>query len=80
MGIYGGAHTDFDAMDFRTESIPNMASQLKERYGDDIYSENLSWLAKDIEFLRTDTITINQKNYEAFYYGKQDLTGLRIMH
>ena len=77
MGIYGGAHTDFDATDYMTESIPNMASQLKQRYGDNIYSENLSWLAKDIEPLRTDTITINQKNYEASYFGKQDLTGFK---
>lgn len=77
MGIYGGAHTDFDAMDYMTGSVPGMASQLKERYGDNIYSEDLSWLAKDIEPSRTDTFTVNQKNYEASYFGKQDLTGFK---
>jgi len=77
MGIYGGAHTGFDAMDYMTGSVPNMASQLKERYGDNIYSEDLSWLAKDIESSRTDILTVNQKNYEASYFGKQDLTGFK---
>jgi len=70
MGIYGGAHTDFDTMDYTTNSVPNMASQLKEIYGDNIFSEDLSWILKDIEPLRTDTITINQKDYEASYFGK----------
>lgn len=77
MGIYGGAHTDFDAMDYITNSVPSMAKQLKKRYGDNIYSEDLSWLAKDIEPLRADTITVNQKKYEASYFGKQDLTGFK---
>lgn len=77
MGIYGGAHTDFNAMDYMTNSVPNMASQLKEIYGDNIFSENLSWILKDIEPLQTGIIFINQKNYEASYFGKQDLTGFR---
>lgn len=77
MGIYGSAHTDFDATDYMTDSVPGMAKQLKERYGDNIYSEDLSWLAKDTEPLRIDTITVNQKNYEASYFGKQYLAGLK---
>ncbi len=77
MGIYGGAHTTFGAMEYITNSVPNMATQLKGRYGDNIFSEDLSWIVKDIEPLRTDTITINQKNYEASYFGKQDLTGFK---
>lgn len=77
MGIYGDAHTDFDAMDYITNSVPSMAKQLKKRYGDNIHSEDLSWLAKDIEPLRADTITVNQKKYEASYFGKQDLTGFK---
>lgn len=75
MGIYGGAHTDFGDMEYMTNSVLNMASQLKERYGDNIFSENLSSLAN--EPIRTDTITINQKNYEALYFGKQDLKGFK---
>lgn len=77
MGIYGGAHTDFGAKEYSTNSVLNMASQLKERYGDNIKSENLSWLAKEIEPLRIDTIKINQKSYKSSYFGKQDLIGFK---
>ncbi len=77
MGIYGSAHTDFDAMDYRTNSVPCMANQLKERYINAIYSEDLFWLVKEIEVLRVDTITVNEKSYEASYFGKQDLTGFK---
>lgn len=74
MGIYGGAHTDLNAMVYNDNSVPCMANQLREYYGDDIYSEDLIWLLKDIEPIRVDTITINGKNYEASYFGKMDLT------
>jgi hypothetical protein len=77
MGIYGGAHTGLDAMDYNTRSVPCMANQLKEAYGNIIYSEDLLWLAKDIEPTRVDTIVVNAKNYEASYFGKQDLTGFK---
>lgn len=77
MGIYGAAHTEFGAMGYNSDSVLNMASQLKERYGDNIYSEDLSWVSKDIEPLRVDIITINQKDYEASYFGKEDLTGFK---
>lgn len=76
MGIYGSAHTGLDAMDF-TGSVPCMANQLKARYGDAVLSEDLSWIAKDIEPLRTDTIKVGEKDYEASYFGKQDLTGFK---
>jgi hypothetical protein len=58
MGIYGSAHTGLDEMDYSTQTIPCMANQLKEHYGDNIYSENLSWIAKDIEPSRVDYITL----------------------
>lgn len=74
MGIYGGAHTGPDTIDYMTDSAPSMASQLKERYGNNIFSEDLCWLAKDIEPFQVDTVTVNQKSYEASYFGKQDLT------
>ncbi len=76
MGIYGGAHTGLEAMDY-TNSIPCMANQLKELYGDAIHSEDLTSLAKDIEPYRLDSIHVGEKDYEALYYGKQDLTGLK---
>lgn len=75
MGIYGGAHTGLDAMDFNTGSVPCMANQLKKVYGDAVHSEDLTWLAKDIEPTRVDNIVVNGKSYEASYFGKQDLTG-----
>lgn len=77
MGIYGGAHTDFDGMEYMTGSVPCMAKQLKKRYRDNIHSEDLTWLMKKSEPLRVDIITVNGKNYEASYFGKQDLTGLK---
>ncbi len=86
MGIYGGAHTGLDAMDY-TGSVPCMANQLKAYYGDIIQSENLAWLAEDtqdsarlakvMEPYRVDTIKVNEKNYEASYFGKQELNGFR---
>jgi hypothetical protein len=77
MGIYGGAHTGLDAMDYTTRSVPCMAKQLKERYGDAVHSEDLTWLAKDIDPYRVDIIKVNEKDYEASYFAKQDLTGAK---
>lgn len=77
MGIYGSAHTNFDAMEYMTNSVPCMANQLKEYYSDAIHSEDLAWLAKEIEPLRVDTITVEGQDYQASYFGEQDLTGFK---
>lgn len=77
MGIYGAAHTGLDAMDYETQSVPCMANQLQEYYGDNLYSEDLSWVFRDIEPLRVDYITLRGKEYKALYFGKQDLTGFK---
>ncbi|WP_187355518.1 hypothetical protein ['Paenibacillus yunnanensis' Narsing Rao et al. 2020] len=77
MGIYGSAHTALDGLDYDTQSIPCMANQLKEHYGDNLYSEDLSWMIKDIEPSRVDSITLQGKEYPASYFGKQDLTGFK---
>ncbi|WP_248548366.1 hypothetical protein [Paenibacillus odorifer] len=77
MGIYGSAHTGLDEMDYKTQSIPCMGNQLQEHYGDNIYSENLSWIAKDIEPSRGDYISLQGKEYAASYFGKQDLNGFK---
>ncbi len=74
MGIYGAAHTGFDDMAFNTTSTPCMANQLKNRYGDNIHSEDISFLALEIEPLRVDTIEVNGKKYEASYFGKENIT------
>ncbi len=71
MGIYGAAHTGLDALD-NTNSVPCMAKQLKERYGDNIYSEDLSWIAN--EPIRIDTIKINGKEYKASYFGNEGMS------
>lgn len=76
MGIYGGAHIGLDAMEHSTQSVPCMANQLKGRYGDAVHSEDLFWVTKDIEPIRTDSININGKEYVASYFGQQDLTAL----
>ena len=77
MGIYGSAHTGFGGMDYMTGTVLNMATQLQQRYGDVVNSEDLTWLAQDISPLRTDVININGTDYSALYFGEQDLTGLR---
>lgn len=76
MGIYGGAHIGLEAMDYNTHTVPSMANQLKARYDDAVHSEDLAWIAKDIEPSRTDTIIVNEKEYVASYFGKQDLSWL----
>lgn len=75
MGIYGSMHIGFDDME-ATGTVPSMANQLKKVYGDRISSEDLSWMVKDIKPLAIETLNVNGKDYEASYFGEQDLTGL----
>lgn len=77
MGIYGAAHTGLDGMEYVNGSVPCMANQLQEHYGDNLHSEDLSWVLRDMEPLRIDYITLRGKRYEAAYFGKQDLTGFK---
>ena len=51
-----------------------MANQIKKRYGDAISSEDLTYLANDMEPIKVDTIAVNGKEYEASYFGKQDMS------
>lgn len=76
VGFYGGAHTGIDAMEYSTGSVPCMANQLAARYGAALHSEDLSWLAKDIDPLGVETVTVAGKAYQASYFGEEDLTGL----
>lgn len=73
MGIYGAAHTGLDAMDF-SGAVPCMANQLKAYYGEIVHSEDLTWMAKDIDPSRVDIINIGGKDYEASYFGKRDIS------
>lgn len=77
MGIYGGAHTGIEAMDFSTQSVPSMANQLHASYGDNLHSKDLIWILKeDVKPERTDRITVAGKEYQAAYFGEENLTGL----
>ena len=75
MGIYGAAHTGLEDMNY-TNEVPSMANQLKEIYGKRIYSEDLSYLKKAIEPLDIEIFKINGKDYEAAYFGEQDISEL----
>ena len=75
MGIYGSAHTDFESLDF-SNSIPCMANQLKELY-EEIYSVNLTYLAKDIDPIREDSVVIENITFKASYYGKVERNGMK---
>lgn len=77
MGIYGSAHTSLDGMDYSTQSVPCMANQLQKHYGGNLHSEDLSWIVKEIEPTRVDSITLQGKKYAASYFGKEDLSGFR---
>ncbi len=76
MGIYGSAHTGTEAKDLYTNSIPCMANQLKNHYGANLHSEDLSPLANHMEALGTEILTIAGKEYEATYFGKVDLSAV----
>lgn len=72
MGIYGSAHTGLDTMSFDNK-ISCMAKQLASIYENQVYSEDLSILAKYIDPTRVDSIEVMGNIYDASYFGKQDL-------
>jgi hypothetical protein len=76
MGIYGSAHIGLSNLD-HTGTIPCMANQLNALYPGMIYSEDLRTLLREIEPLSTETITIEGKDYKAYYYGQQDISWLK---
>ena len=76
MGIYGAAHIVSEQFAYYNGDVDFlcMADQLKERYGDAIYLEDLSWMKPDVKPVRIDVIIINDKEYKASYYGKFDIS------
>lgn len=82
VGFYGGAHTEIGALDYATETVPCMATQLQSWYGDAVYSESLrtldgiTYYAPDSIPLRTDTISVDGTDYSASYFGQQDMSWL----
>lgn len=74
MGIYGGAHA---WIDYDNDGSVNMATQLLARYGEALHSQDLTYLAAaNIEPERIDTLTVAGREYQAAYFGEQDLTNL----
>ena len=69
MGIYGGAHTDIDAMNYGTGEVPALAGQLYQRYGDANQTVDLTQVPR-----RVDILTVNGKEYRASYFGEQDIS------
>lgn len=67
MGIYGQAHVELDGMDYETGTVPCMGGQLREEYGEQVHSQNMTLLT---EPMRTDTLTINGREYKASYFGR----------
>lgn len=76
MGIYGSAHTDMEAKDYMTNTVPCMANQLHKKYGEALHTEDLTSLALNHEAYRTDIITIGEKEYTALYFGQTDLSAI----
>lgn len=74
MGIFGSVHTELNS--YITENTANMVTQLIEYYGENIIAESLTYLAKEITPTKIDILTINKKDYEAEYFGEQDLSSM----
>lgn len=66
MGIYGSAHVGLNEMNF-TNTVPSMANQMREVYGDALHSKDLR-----SEPHRVDIITVNGKEYTASNFGTAD--------
>ena len=73
MGIYGGAHIALDGVDYNSGTVPSMAAQLTERYGDALRTEDISWMAWEPQ--GTDTLTVAGKAYQASCFGEEDISG-----
>jgi hypothetical protein len=74
VGFFGSAHTELDAMDRITDSVPCMGNQLLAHYGGIVHSEDLSWMALQVEPDRVDAIEVNGNEYLASYFGRVDIT------
>lgn len=84
MGIYGTAHVDPEARDYSTQTVPSMARQLKEVYGENLHTEYMENLAlhsvptlSQLELPaegETQTFDLGGENYLAICVGWQDLT------
>lgn len=72
MAIYGAAHTDPDAMNYPTGTVPSIAAQLGQRY-DNLVIKNLTL---QTDPARKTEVKIGDMVYEATFLAKVDRTGL----
>ena len=75
MGIFGAAHTQLNANAYGYPDIPNMVTQLSERYGDRIESTRLPRGSDDSINERPDPIgpiTVNGKTYETAFVAQRE--------
>lgn len=75
MGIYGGAHTDIEGMDELTQTVPCMANQLYEEYGDRLHATDLSGhsdYGEEKDPIITEEMEVQGKTYQASYFGRFD--------
>lgn len=71
MGIYGTAHTWIKGMDYATNTVPCMANQLNQRYGEALHTKDLTLVDNAY---RVDMLQIGDKEYTASYFGRSDLS------
>jgi len=70
MGTFGNAHVTLGYRVVGLPDIPTLADRLRERYGDSsVHTTALAWLTMKIDPIRVDTISINNIDYEASYFG-----------
>ena len=84
MGIYGSAHTDLEGMDYLTGTVPCMANQLKEKYGEKVHAQLMADLVEYTPPTLAQLIlpaegqerafVLNGREYPAVCLGWQDLT------
>lgn len=74
MGIYGLAHVELGLMNYMTEEIPNMSTQLQERYGERLHAEDVrdADAGEKTMLISMGTVEMGGKEYAAEYYGIQD--------
>ena len=71
MGIYGAVHTALDGMNYRDGTVPCMANQLRQKYGERIVSKDLRSNSKNLP--EETTLTIAGKTYTAIYLGEENI-------
>ena len=69
MGIFGNAHVITGYGAWGLPHVLTLAQRLRERYGDSVHTTDLIWLTLLIDPIRVDTISINDVDYEASYFG-----------